>query len=453
LSQSVSIPYIADSSFYFERIRHLGDAVWLDSGRPANEYGRYDILAAGPNAVLSLHQGKLIVQSGDTSEELSGCPFSAMESLLKGYPKVANSTLPFNGGLIGHFSYDLGRAIEDLPTDSVQDIDLPELQAGLYHWALIQDHQEQLSYLVHLPDVDPQSLISLLDDTPKQLDTGFNLTSNFEPDISPEQYAGAFDKIEHYINAGDCYQVNYAQRFSAQYQGDPWQAYKQLRSAAPTQFAAYLESGGNAILSLSPERFLEVSGDTVTTKPIKGTRPRGSDSAQDLALYNELKESKKDRAENLMIVDLLRNDLSKACEFGSVKVPKLFDIESYANVHHLVTTITGKLDHQHPASLLRHCFPGGSITGAPKIRAMEIIDELEPTRRSIYCGSIGYISLCGRMDTSITIRTLLCQIDRIYCWAGGGIVADSTCDSEYQETFSKVNNLLDTLNHTLITEK
>ncbi|MGB0734127.1 MAG: aminodeoxychorismate synthase component I, partial [Pontibacterium sp.] len=261
--------------------------------------------------------------------------------------------------------------------------------------------------------------------------------------------SGTVEKIDDYIRAGDCYQVNYAQRFSAPFEGDLWEAYLLLRASAPTPYAGYLECSQGSLLSLSPECFLTVKNRTVLTKPIKGTCPRGDNNTSDKALANQLLSSTKDRAENLMIVDLLRNDLSKECTLGSVKVPHLFALESYKNVHHLVSTIEGTLpESTSPLALLKSCFPGGSITGAPKIRAMEIIEELEPHRRSAYCGSLGYISFCGNMNTNITIRTLVGTLDKLYCWAGGGIVADSIIQHEYDETFTKVSNLLDCLNST-----
>ncbi|MGH6635613.1 MAG: aminodeoxychorismate synthase component I, partial [Gammaproteobacteria bacterium] len=246
-----------------------------------------------------------------------------------------------------------------------------------------------------------------------------------------------------YIREGDCYQVNLAQRFSARARGDAWLAYRQLRSLNPAPFSAFLSTPSGAVLSSSPERFLHVNKGLVETKPIKGTRPRAVDQGRDRALMEELRHSPKDRAENLMIVDLLRNDLGKTCAIGSIKVPKLFAVESYATVHHLVSTITGRLGlGKHALDLVAGCFPGGSITGAPKLRAMEIIEELEPHRRSAYCGSIGYIGFDGRMDTNIAIRTLVYCEGLIHAWAGGGIVADSDEEAEYQETLDKAAALL-----------
>ncbi|WP_188861812.1 aminodeoxychorismate synthase component I [Marinobacterium nitratireducens] len=448
-----ALDYREDNSHYFERIRSLGNAVWLDSGRPLSRYGRYDILAAAPEFIVRYDRGTLSLERDGSRTLLEESPFDALKRLLAEYPaQPPRPDLPFSGGLIGHFGYDLGRALEQLPARAADDIDFPEMRVGFYAWAIIVDHQQRRAELVALPGTSAQLLAQLderLTTASPEPAQPFRLQAPFANDLSREQYNDALARIDDYIHAGDCYQVNFTQRFSSRFDGDPWQAYRRLRAAAPTPYSAYLENDDGTVLSLSPEQFLGCNDGQVTTKPIKGTRPRSADPAQDKRLKQELKKSLKDRAENLMIVDLLRNDLGKVCSFGSVRVPRLFAVESYANVHHLVTTVTGTLaGDRQPLDLLAHCFPGGSITGAPKIRAMEIIDELEPQRRNIYCGSIGYISLCGRMDTSITIRTLLCEQDRIFCWAGGGIVADSVTEQEYEETYSKVNNLLKTLEAT-----
>ncbi len=452
-----ALDYHEDSSHLFECIRDLGNALWLDSGRPLCRYGRFDIIAAAPEFVVRYDRGALCLLRNGTREVLDESPFNALRRLLADYEAPEpQPDLPFCGGLIGHFGYDLGRALEQLPEQAIDDIAFPEMRVGFYSWAIIVDHHNRRAELIAHPGCAQQHQADVIRrvEAAKSLahqsrSPGFHLQAPFKNDLLPAQYNQALARIDRYIQAGDCYQVNFTQRFSSTFEGDPWQAYQKLRQAAPTPYSAYLESDDGAVLSLSPEQFLSTDNRLVTTKPIKGTRPRGDTPEIDARLKQELRDSRKDRAENLMIVDLMRNDLSKVCALGSVKVPRLFAVESYANVHHLVTTVTGTLDdEQQPLDLLAHCFPGGSITGAPKIRAMEIIDELEPQRRNIYCGSIGYISLCGRMDTSITIRTLLCEQDRIYCWAGGGIVADSITEQEYAETYNKVNNLLKTLEAT-----
>lgn len=441
-----SLPYRSDSTHYFEKLRPLGQAVFLDSGRPLCPWGRFDILSAAPIDTITY------------KNDDSSAAFDALEALYQQYqtPLSENPDLPFQGGLIGHFNYDLGRSFAKLSIGDDNEYLLPEMSVGMYLWALVVDHHKETATLVAHPTVE----IDLLKHIERRLTaneqcppSSFALKAPFKANINREKYHDKLQTIHDYILKGDCYQVNFAQRFSTTYTGDTWSAYKALRTAAPTPYSAYIETDKSQILSLSPEQFLEVQMGNVTTKPIKGTRPRSEDRVEDQNLKDDLLNSSKDRAENLMIVDLLRNDLSKVCEHNSVKVPKLFQIESYANVHHKVSTVTGQLkQEQSPVNLLKHCFPGGSITGAPKIRAMQIIDELEEQQRSIYCGSIGYISLCGRMDTSITIRTLLCEHGNIYCWAGGGIVADSDSQMEYEETFSKVNNLLNCLNGTQLKE-
>src|SRR3989338_6035986 len=266
--------------------------------------------------------------------------------------------------------------------------------------------------------------------------------SNFTPD----SYANAFATVQNYLQAGDCYQINLAQRFSAQAGGDAFGAYLRLRRLSPAPYAAFLNFPQARILCGSPERFISVQDGKVETMPIKGTRPRSSDAMKDRQLADDLRNHPKDRAENLMIVDLLRSDLGKSCVPGSVRAPKLFEVESFANVHHLVSTVEGRLAAGRDAlDVLRDCFPGGSVTGAPKLRAMQIIEQLEPDRRGIYCGAIGYVGFDGNMDSNIAIRTLVHSNGQIRCWAGGGIVADSDLAAEYQETLDKASAMLELL--------
>ena len=269
------------------------------------------------------------------------------------------------------------------------------------------------------------------------------LTSGWHSNMSAAEYAEKFSRVQAYLHSGDCYQVNLAQRFQAAYEGDEWQAFTRLNASNKAPFSAFLRLEHGAILSLSPERFIHLADGMIQTRPIKGTLPRLADADADRQQAETLAASPKDRAENLMIVDLMRNDIGRVAEPGSVRVPELFVVEPFPAVHHLVSTITARLPASRTAcDLLRAAFPGGSITGAPKVRAMEIIDELEPHRRNAWCGSIGYVSLCGTMDTSITIRTLTACDGNLYCSAGGGIVADSQAEAEYQETFDKVNRIL-----------
>ncbi|MEM6583991.1 MAG: aminodeoxychorismate synthase component I, partial [Pseudomonadota bacterium] len=323
----------------------------------------------------------------------------------------------------------------------------PLIQLRAYDWCVIQDHLLRRATLVCRPAVTAQTrrdLIKRLYSEATNTQADFHLKTNFTSNFTAHTYRGAFDRIQEYIRAGDCYQVNLAQRFIAEYQGEPWHAYRALRSVAAAPFSAFFsQPGDNAILSLSPERFLSLHGQHVETAPIKGTRPRHKSKAEDRKAKRELRASLKDRAENLMIVDLLRNDLGRSCVPGSIHVDRMFEVQTLATVHHLVSTISGKLDPERSAiELLRDSFPGGSITGAPKRRAMEVIAELEPSARQVYCGSVLYISADGRMDSNIAIRTLLCREGEIQCWGGGGIVADSRWEQEYQETWDKVGPFL-----------
>ena len=372
----------------------------------------------------------------------------ALQTLGEAQPP-AGLELPFTGGLLGFLGYDFGARLERLPDTAVADLQLPSARFGLYAWALINDHHSQTAQLIFHPglaDVDRTRLIKLFESQWQPEHSSFSLDSPFTADLARSEYQQAIERIQRYIQAGDCYQVNFAQRFRAPCTGDPWQAYRALRAACPTPYSGFMTVERGAIVSLSPERFLRLTKGIVDTRPIKGTRPRRSTVEADLAEAQALLASEKDRAENLMIVDLLRNDLGRSCEIGSVRVPELFTLESYPNVHHLVSSVSGTLaDGKDALDLLTGSFPGGSITGAPKIRAMQVIDELEPTRRSIYCGSLLYLDVRGEMDSSIAIRTLLIQDDQATCWGGGGIVADSDWRAEYQETFDKVKVLMETL--------
>lgn len=443
------VPYQPDSSRWFNAVRHLPNPVWLDSGRPHSLYGRFDIIAAAP-AKLITTTGQLtrITQADGSLIESFENPFQLVQQHL---PAHLNSPaeVPFCGGALGYFGYDLGRRLEQLPEAAVRDIDLPELCVGIYHWAVVQDHEQQLAWLVELPEISGsakallESVFHNLKCFVKRHKNPFNI-NNFRNKVNAVKYAKNIESIQSYIRAGDCYQVNYAQRFDAEYNGDPFEAYMAMRSALPSPFSGYMEFEQGTLLSLSPERFIQVRNGIAETQPIKGTIARGHDPESDQRNADTLQASHKDRAENLMIVDLLRNDLSKHCD--EVAVPALFALHSFANVHHLVSTVTARLQPGVTAlQVLQDCFPGGSITGAPKIRAMEIIEELEPTRRSIYCGSLGYISADGNMDTNIAIRSLVCSAGKIHCWGGGGIVADSEAEKEYQESITKVKVLLDTL--------
>ncbi|ASF46881.1 aminodeoxychorismate synthase component I [Methylovulum psychrotolerans] len=451
LPNTFPLPYFADSAALFSAWADQPWAVFLDSGSPSSQQGRYDIIAAEPLCTLLTH-GETTAISTPQGVSYSGAdPFLLVKQQLQAWAGRALNipVLPFNGGAIGYFSYDLARRLEQLPVIAEDAEHIAEMAVGIYQWAVIVDHQQQQSVLVaqglDLPDCERLlARFSTLPDT--TLPRPFAVLGDISPNMDSAYYAQAFRRIKQYLKEGDCYQVNLTQRFAARCEGDPWTAYQLLRQVNAAPFSAYLNLPEVRILSSSPERFLKLQQGSVETKPIKGTRPRKADADADRQQIVLLENSPKDRAENLMIVDLLRNDIGKTCTIGSVKVPTLFAVESYATVHHLVSTITGTLAaDQHALDLLKSCFPGGSITGAPKIRAMEVIEELEPQRRGIYCGAIAYIGFDGNMDSNIAIRTLVQSGDTIRYWAGGGIVNDSVLEEEYQECFDKAAALLSVL--------
>ena len=426
----------------FEQFAHLPYAILLDSSHAQHENSRYDIISINPTHILEAKSQAIFLDGNKI--ELNW--FEAMNTHLNMLSKQpAPFELPFSGGWLGYFGYDLGRYIERVPESAQQDIALPDMVVGLYLDALIKDNLTDTWYYVSQPNVDNLSDYFNLSTPTNSAESNndFSLNSDWTSNLTQQEYFDKFSHIQAYLKSGDCYQINLAQRFSAQYSGNPWAAYKRLQTQNKAPFSAYINLPYGAVLSVSPERFLLVNHNKVESKPIKGTLPRLANADADRQQAITLQNSAKDRAENVMIVDLLRNDLGKVARPGSVSVPKLFAIESFPAVHHLVSTVTSELAQGKTAvDQLYAAFPGGSITGAPKIRAMEIIEELEPHRRSVYCGSIGYLSACGRMDTSITIRTLICHNNTIFCWAGGGIVADSEADLEYQETFHKVQKIL-----------
>ncbi len=456
------LPYHHDSARLFEHIAHLDWAMFLDSGqrlnsetgKPGSQYGHYDILVAEPFMTFVTRGNVTEISENDQNILSEDDPFQLVSNALARY-STPSCELPFAGGALGYFAYDLAHRIEKL-SENTQIVEaLPQMMVGIYDWAVVVDHRQKTAYLVShnlqkLPRENFDALRALFEKpsrgaVPK---VPFEVISNVVSNMNKMQYAHAFKQVQDYITAGDCYQVNLAQRFSAAATGDGWIAYQKLRKISPAPFMAYMRLPNLEVLSASPERFLQLVAQHVETRPIKGTRPRAEDAVQDAKNAEELQSSLKDRAENLMIVDLLRNDISKNCEIGSVKADKLFQLQSFANVHHLVSIITGKLAQGKTAlDLLRGCFPGGSITGAPKLRSMQIIAELEPHQRGLYCGAIGYIGFDGNMDTSIVIRTVLYAHDKpgqgkLSFYAGGGIVADSSLEKEYAETLDKASSIM-----------
>ncbi len=443
-----TIPYIEDASLYFMEVRKWPWAAWLDSGAG----GRFDVIVANPVATLVTVGGQTTISNTAGYLASREDPFELIRDEL-GSPADPDPDTPFAGGALGYWGYDLACRYHGMPEGKGIAEHMAQMAVGIYDWAILLDHQKQEAHLVSHQKY-PQTG-AMLEQVLRVIEAGvssaqdrprFKVRAGISTNLPPAEYKQAYEKVQQYLVDGDCYQVNLARRFAAKASGDAFEAYRALRKLSPAPYAAFLDWPHAQILCASPERFLQVRNGRVETKPIKGTRARLQSKDADERQAQDLLKNPKDRAENLMIVDLLRNDLGKSCVAGSVRTPKLFELESYSNVHHLVSTVEGTLKYGCDAlHVLRDCFPGGSITGAPKRRAMEIIDELEPNHRGVYCGSIGYIGFDGQMDTNIAIRTMVYSEGEIRCWAGGGIVADSQCDAEYQETTDKASAMLEIL--------
>lgn len=360
------------------------------------------------------------------------------------HPRLEKSDGMIFGPLPGWFGY-LGYDIETITSPKKPPIEelnrIPSACLGFFPCVIAEfpTHVEMRYLSVY--ESTAQEVINALKTVPHK--TPFQLEKPFQQDSTKAYYTAALHKIAKYIHDGDCYQVNFAHRFSTKGSGEVYSAYERIFQTMESPFSGFVQHPKGCILSFSPEQFLALESGNVSTSPIKGTRPRGNTTQQDQNNKLALQSSAKDQAENLMIVDLLRNDVSKVAELGSVSVPQLFNIETFTHVHHLVSKVQAKLRKDcNAVDLFEACFPGGSITGAPKRRAREIIAELEPYPRSVYCGSLFYSDIYGRLQSNILIRTVLMEGNRLYCWGGGGIVADSDCEEEYQETLHKVGLLM-----------
>jgi len=454
------IPYASDCSGLFDAIRDMPEAIWLDSGRPTCSQGNIDIISSSADIIIETKGNTSTIFDSQGTSQSTRDPLVLAQEILKPLQPIQEGyeNLAFTGGLLGFFGYDLGRRFIDIPDLTEEAVDLPDMRIGRFLWALIIDHDTKIAQIIVHEKCPAQLSSEVLKRLKKpeqmtcEVADEFTLTASFSATLGADEYLDNIEQIKEYINSGDCYQTNFAQHFSAPYSGDEWDAYLRLRKVVAAPYSVFWKWTDRAILSMSPERFLKVSkhesasGFTVETKPIKGTIPRGKSCEEDIKNAEILRNSQKDRAENVMIVDLLRNDLSKNCSPGSVNVPTLFALETFPNVHHLVSTVIGRLSPTSSAlDVLRDAFPGGSITGAPKKRAMEIIEQLEPLKRSVYCGSIGYISSNGRMDTNIAIRTVIASNQSMHCWGGGGIVADSMPSEELAESINKISIIMTTL--------
>ncbi len=421
--------------------------VVLESSLRSTTYGRYSIFASHPVEIFTADAGRY------------DDPFSALGSRVADWPGIPISAenLPFVGGWIGFFSYEAGLTLESIRQTTAEDCSLPLMQFSLYDSAAIYDHDQEQWYMTAVDWPEPvakrrPSVRDRLDILKQRLENAgaIDIMEDSQPDatvpkpnMSFAQYVQHVEKAKRYIEAGDIYQVNLTQRFCVETSESPIHLYENLRRVNPSSHAAYLQCDETTILSASPELFLELRNKKVITRPIKGTAPRTDHVHEDNLARQNLIDSEKDRAELTMIVDLMRNDLGRVCQYGSVHVVEPNEIEEHPTVFHQVATIEGQLREDVDwLGLLHATFPGGSITGAPKIRAMQIIDELEPTARGVYCGSIGWIGLDGSMSFNIAIRTMVHCDHEVYFYAGGAIVADSTAENEYDEIIAKASGMM-----------
>lgn len=442
----ISLPYQPDSLILAENFRHLPYFILLDSGTS----GGPDIISAMPN-----QWAKSLTNTDINLKTLNSHNVYTEHTYRSGLDTIANklhSSLihaptpgHWQASLIGTLSYESGYDNNFIDNLLTEDDEYNRFQLGTYSWALINNHLSkttELHFTENCSSILENFILMQFKGTNKTAQQ-FHLNNPFTNQTPSKTYHEHIAKIHQYILAGDCYQVNYTQKFKANFSGDSWQAFKLIRETSPTPFGAFLDADEEQILCHSPERFIQIHQGVIETKPIKGTRKRGENKEEDTLLADELLNSVKDRAENLMIVDLLRNDIGRSAVPGSVQVPELFKLESYKNVHHLVSTISAKLDKKiTPFECLLSAYPGGSITGAPKKRAMEIIHELEPVQRGPYCGSIFYWDADNNLDSNIMIRTLVAKNGELSVWGGGGIVMDSNSEDEYEESLTKISYII-----------
>ncbi|WP_408606943.1 aminodeoxychorismate synthase component I [Geosporobacter subterraneus] len=420
---------------------------FLDSGMDHEKLGKYSFIGFDPLLVFKSKNEQIEIIEESQTSIYYGNPLNKLKEIIDRYKMDYKSEMPFVGGLVGYLSYDLCHHIERLPRRAIDDIDIPDCYFGVYDGIIIIDHRQNTVYIAALGIKTPadQRVQTIEDEIAKAEQRGVSIEVKMNPrevdfkaNMTKEVYLEAIEKVRKYIRAGDIYQANFTQRFECNLEDSPYELYGKLRTINPAPFASLLDFGDVAIVSSSPERFIQIKNRIMETRPIKGTRPRGKTPEEDMQNRQDLLTSEKDQAELLMIVDLERNDLGRVSKTGTVKVTELFHLEEYATVYHLVSTIVGEMKEEcDVVDCISATFPGGSITGAPKIRAMEIIDELEPTQRNIYTGSIGYIGFNGDTDLNIVIRTIVCKNGKAYFQVGGGIVWDSDAEMEYEETLHK----------------
>ena len=443
--KELNFDYYKNSVEIFDFLKDNDWSVFLCSNYESFKNERYDIISCCPIKKILAYQNATIVESNGLKKVYRGDPINVLKKIMTPSLSDAYSNLPFSGGAIGYFSYDLGNKYESVKPVGVDTDNIPIMAFGIYDWAIIIDHELKKSILIY--SVETKLIKKVIERFNKknfmsQEKTKFSIKSQYTSNLTYEEYLERFNSIKSYIEKGDCYQINFAQRFSLDYDGDTWEIFKKILPEYKSPYSSYMNFPFVKILSYSPERFLKIKDSIVETKPIKGTRPTHSNNSKNLLSKNELIDSNKDRAENLMIVDLLRNDIGSISEFGSVNVENLFSIKTFETIHHMETEIQGKLRKNiTEIDIIKSLFPGGSITGAPKYRAMQIIDKIENYNRELYTGCIGSIQSNGDMDFNICIRTMTINNQIAQYSVGGGIVWDSTSESEYLEAREKANIL------------
>lgn len=440
----------------------------MESARPHPVIGRYSILAGDPFEVLTAKGRQITVRGASGTRRFEGDPLEALQQRLDEMRAVRVPGLPpFVGGGVGFFGFDLYRLLERVPARAVDDLRLPDLQFFFTDSAVVIDHEQECLWIVALaeagvgPDRAYDAAMGRIEKLRERLARDCRPSQSVIGEAAParsthtrESFGAMVREAKRFIADGDIYQANLSQRFSAPLQGDPWAFYRRLQAINPSPFSAFAEFDGLTLVSASPERFLRVRRGLVETRPIAGTRPRGRTAAENARLRQALILNDKERAEHLMLVDLERNDLGRVCRYGSVRVDELMALEEYSHVIHIVSNVRGRLKPEtRPVDLVAATFPGGTITGCPKLRSIEIIDRLEPVRRQLYTGALGYISATGDMDLNLLIRTAFIKDGTVHVQAGAGIVADSDPGLEYEETVHKARALLETFHAEVPTEE
>lgn len=431
---------------------------FLDSGMDHNRLGEFSFIGSNPFLIFKSKDRDIEIIRDGKIEKLTGDPFVKIKEIMNEYKMDYKSDIPFVGGAVGYLSYDLCHHIESLPRTAIDDVNVPDMYFGLYDGVVCIDHRGESDrvYVASLGIIDSKErrADSIIEKIKKREQEGIDIVlpkstkkKEFKSNFTRDEFISSVRKVQDYIKSGDIYQANLTQRYSCDLEETPYELYGKLREINPAPFASFMDFEEGQIVSSSPERFIKLKDGIIETRPIKGTMPRGETPEEDLKNREQLINSEKDKAELLMIVDLERNDLGKIAKTGTVEVTELFRLEEYPTVYHLVATVVAEVEDDCDAiDCITASFPGGSITGAPKIRAMEVIDELEPTQRNIYTGSVGYIGFNGDMDLNIVIRTVVCKDNKAYFQVGGGMTWDSNAEMEYQETLDKAKALMDALN-------